>query len=542
MTDDASHELVQLAAEFWQWRARTQPDSFDDVPRPQRPADWAADWSAQAVDERRRQLARFTARHRALDLHAGTVVDRVDARLLRVALDKVHWELDLLRGWQRNPCFYIDQSLVPLYVELLAPPPFGEKRAAAIVRHLQRVPHVLAQGRDNLAGNAAAPFSDYALRLLADGPDNLIAAMDALAPLLPDPHRACLPGLARKIASHLAAYRDWLGTQQFTRSVAIGEKSLRFFLHRVALLPYTIEEMLDHARREYQRAVAMEAVWRRRAEHAAPPTARDSYIEHQRHQEKEVRRFCAERGLLDLSEALRRYRFALMPDYLDPLTWLGVPHYIASPDNPTEDAVRYVRAPQPDLPYFEQSKILDPRVGIVHEGVHAHQLALSWQHPNPARRPFYDSLPNEGIAFYNEELMLQAGLFDRTPASGAFLANGMRLRALRVHADLKLATGELTCDQAADLLARTLPLDPGTAWQETVFFAANPGQGLSYQIGKLQVLDLLTTASTDMDGFELRTFHNRLWREGNVPLVLQRLELLGRNDQLDRADQLGETE
>lgn len=334
-------------------------------------------------------------------------------------MDKVHWELDLLRGWQRNPCFYIDQSLVPLYIELLAPPPFDEERAAAIVRHLQYVPHVLAQARENLAGNAAAPFAAYALRLLVDGPDSLIAAMDALAPLLPSLHGARLPDLARQAASHLAALRDWLGTQHFASPVAVGEKALRFFLHRVALLPYTIEEMLDHAQREYQRAVATEAVWRQRAEPAAAPIVQESFIERQQHQEGEVRRFCAEQGLLDLPQALRRYRFALMPDYLDPLTWLGGPHYIASPDSPGEDAVRYVRASQPDLPYFEQSKALDPRTGIVHEGVHAHQLALSWQHPNPARRPFYDSLPNEGIAFYNEELMLQAGLFDQTPASGS---------------------------------------------------------------------------------------------------------------------------
>jgi len=48
----------------------------------------------------------------------------------------------------------------------------------------------------------------------------------------------------------------------------------------------------------------------------------------------------------------------------------------------------------------------DPRAGILHEGVHYQQLALSWRHPRPVRRHYYDSGSAEGIAFYNEEMML----------------------------------------------------------------------------------------------------------------------------------------
>lgn len=91
--------------------------------------------------------------------------------------------------------------------------------------------------------------------------------------------------------------------------------------------------------------------------------------------------------------------------------------------------------------------------------------------------------------------------------------------------------------EAADLLAAAVPMDGDTAWQEATFFAGNPGQGLSYQIGKLQILELLA-ASHSQHGFSLRRFHDRLWREGNVPLVLQRWELLGGRDQLDEVDRL----
>ncbi|MEU0095600.1 DUF885 family protein [Kribbella sp. NPDC006257] len=537
---EAAQALAHLISEFWRWRTSTQPDSFDDIPRVRRPNGWIADWSAESVADRRAQLTQFTARHQALNITDQPIEVQVDARLFGVGLARVRWELDLLRSWQRNPCFYIDQSLVPIYIELLAPPPFDDERAAAIVRHLERVPIILDQARQNLTGHAAAPFAMYAQRLLADGPENLQRAMTALGPLLPAQFASRLPELSRAAAGHVADYRDWLSEQTFSGQSAVGKDVLTFFLHQVALLPYTVDEMLDHARREYQRAAAAEAVWETRASRSSTGDPSPSYIVQQHVQEEQLRRFYADAGLLDLPETVRHYRFALMPPYLDPLTWLGVPHYISSLQYPDEEAVRYVRALGPDLPYFEQSKALDPRTGIVHEGVHAHQLALSWMHTNPARRHFYDSLPNEGIAFYNEELMLMSGLFDTTPASGAFLANGMRLRALRVRTDLGLATGDLSIDQAADLLAETVPLDRTTAWQEAAFFASNPGQGLSYQIGKMQILDLLATASAKQDDFDLRSFHSRLWREGNVPLVLQRWELLGLRDQLDTADRLAQ--
>ncbi|MGW8374999.1 DUF885 family protein [Streptomyces sp. ODS28] len=533
-----AEELVGLSEEFRRWRTASQADSHDDVPRVARPEGWVADWSAEAVEERRRRLAEFAARHRALELGGEPVAVQVDGRLLGAALDKVHWELDMVRGWQRNPCFYLDQALVAVYELLLEPPPFGPERAAAVLRHLRQVPEVLRQARANLAEHAAAPFAAYARRLLDRGPEDVRRAMAALAPLLPAPYAAELPALAEETAGHLAAFRAWLEGREFGGTTAIGTEALAFYLHRVALLPYGPEQLRAHARGEYARAVALEESWRSRAPGRESAGA-GTLVERQAVQEAEVRGFCAERGLLRLPADLRRYRFAPMPPYLAPLTWLGVPHYLASPEHAREDAVRYVPEPGPGLSYFEQAKVLDPRTGIVHEGVHAHQLALSWQHSDPVRRHFHDSVPNEGLAFHHEELTLTAGLFDDAPASGAFLANSMRLRALRVDVDLGLALGDLALEEAAAQLAERVPVDHATAWQEAVLFSAAPGQGLSYQAGKTQILDLLAAAREEQgDAFDLAGFHDRLWREGNVPLALQRWELLGRSDHVEEAGRL----
>ena len=113
-------------------------------------------------------------------------------------------------------------------------------------------------------------------------------------------------------------------------------------------------------------------------------------------------------------------------------------------------------------------------------------------------------------------------------------------RALRVEVDIQLALGDFTIAEAAEYLARTVPMDDETALEEAVFFAFNPGQAITYQIGKLQIMRFLADARLDReDAFSLREFHDYLMQNGNVPIALQRWEYLGRKDDVHRIDALG---
>jgi uncharacterized protein (DUF885 family) len=226
-----------------------------------------------------------------------------------------------------------------------------------------------------------------------------------------------------------------------------------------------------------------------------------------------------------------------MPGYLEPLRFLGVTDDLTGPHRLAENGVSYVPAPAPGLPYFYAASARDPRAGILHEGAHYQQLALAWRNPRPVRRHYYDSGANEGIAFYNEEMMLVSGLVDDAPHTRTVLCNFMRLRALRVTTDVGLATGALSItDAAADLAAR-VPMDEATAREEAAFFAETPGQALTYQIGKTQLIALLADAvrvrGADLD---LRALHDAIWVNGNVPVALLRWELLGLTDELAAID------
>jgi uncharacterized protein (DUF885 family) len=139
-------------------------------------------------------------------------------------------------------------------------------------------------------------------------------------------------------------------------------------------------------------------------------------------------------------------------------------------------------------------------------------------------------------------MMLQAGLFDDSPRTREIIYNFMRLRALRVEVDVKLALGQFTVGEGADYLAQHVPMDKKSAEAEAALFATDPGQAISYQIGKSQILHFLADARLAQgDKFSLRAFQDYLWINGNVPIALLHWEYLGGDDYLRAVDKLKTT-
>jgi uncharacterized protein (DUF885 family) len=95
----------------------------------------------------------------------------------------------------------------------------------------------------------------------------------------------------------------------------------------------------------------------------------------------------------------------------------------------------------------------------------------------------------------------------------------------------------MTLAEAADYLVQRGPMDVRTAKVEASAFSAQPGQAISYQTGKLQIEKLLAeTRLRQGQAFSLRRFDDALCLNGNVPLVLQRWESLGADDEMRLLD------
>ena len=160
-----------LDRRFWAWRAVQAPRSRDDLPRLDRPVGWSPAWSAADVATYRDRLAAFAAEHAALlaALPPGTLPSgaveagllepaltaggpearrtEVDLRLIGSAIARAQFELDVLRPWQRDPWFYLDQTIGTVYDLLLPPPPIDDGRCAELLVRLQSFEATLEAGR-----------------------------------------------------------------------------------------------------------------------------------------------------------------------------------------------------------------------------------------------------------------------------------------------------------------------------------------------------------------------------------------------------------
>jgi uncharacterized protein (DUF885 family) len=544
-TPPASGSFEEFAADFWAWRARYQPFTADDIPRIEHPFG-SRNWSAASITKQRESLGQLENRWKAFDPRAWPVPRQVDHRLMGSALARVRWELDINRRWERDPTFYLDQTLGALADALLAPPPFDGPRSREIMARMDEIPAILETAKANL--HSAAPFAKLASESLKNIRSQLQTVGREVGPMLSSGSQGRtakwlelakdFESSTEKATTALEAYRAWLekGLPSMPSETAVGRDAYVFFLKNVALLPYSPEQLLAMSRQEWDRAVAFEQYEKNR-NRALPELKLMSSAEEQAHRtawdELAIIHLLIDKGILSVPPGMGHYTVRPVPGYLQALADFAELDDFTSPTRWKENGVRWIYPPSPKLGYFWLATAKDTRPILIHEGVPGHyfQLALSWSHEDPIRRHYYDSGANEGLGFYAEEMMLQAGLFDDSPRTREIIYNFMRLRALRVAVDVKLALGQFALEQAAEYLARTVPMDAATARGEAASFATGPGQAISYQIGKIQIVRFLTDARLAQgDKFNLRAFHDFLWKNGNVPIALQRWEYLGLDD------------
>jgi uncharacterized protein (DUF885 family) len=553
--------LEKLADDFWVWRAQYAPFSPDDVNRMERPGG-TRDWSRASIDQRRKDLAGFEARWKKMNPAEWPVPKQIDYKLMGSALSRVRWELEVNPRWKRDPNFYIDQTLTALAEALTVPAPYDEGRSREILARIENIPSILKQGSENL-DNPPSPFAAVATENLDGIRDHLHTMASALVgstTLRPEELNAATDRAADALEKFQQQLKDKLGSEGMTASqpsdsrgrlesrsslpqqTALGRDVYIWLLRNVALMPFTPEELLAMGRQEWNRAVAFETYEKNRNKDVPPlkmATDINSWIKDAAAKELQIRKFLEERGILTLPKWLQHYTLRETPEYLQALGFTEHDDF-TSPSRLNENCIRYVPEPSEKLGYFWRATAMDPRPITVHEGIPGHyfQLCLSWKNDDPIRRHYYDSGANEGIGFYAEEMMLQAGLFDDPATAGhtrEIIYNFMRLRALRVEVDVKLALGQFTLEQAAKYLQEKVPMDQQTARQEAIAFSTNPGGAMTYQIGKLQILKFLADARMQQgDKFNLRAFHDFVWKNGNVPIALQEWEYLGKPDDLFR--------
>lgn len=533
--------LQALATRFFNWRATVQPASGDDILRVERPDGWVPAVSPVDLSNQVRIYNEFKFMLGQLPRTGWSRTDSVDFLLLRSAIERVNWELNVLRTPFRNPEFYVQQTLGALYELLVISSPMTDVRAENIVKRIASIPATLRYARENLT-DPVQPFARLAVGEFADARERLYRVAAGLQPLFNPRYQQTLAAAVDSASSAIEAFAGEIKAKIPTmkESFSPGKGAYAYYLTTIALVPMTPDRMLAAGRAELDRAMLSELMGAVRDAGLPPmkvfPSAEEQ-IEQSRLDEIAIRKFLDERNLLTVPSWLKHYRNRLMPQSVAVLSSLGVSDDLTSPTRLGEDGVSYIPQPTPGLSFFRIASAKDPRPIIIHEGVPGHycQLCLSWANEDSIRRHYIDSGPIEGWGFYVEEMLLQAGLFDTDrPRTRETIFHFMRLRALRVEADIRLALGAFTIEEAAAFLERAVPMEKQSALDEAAFFASTPGQAISYQIGKSQIQAFQRDVRLrEGERFNLRDFHDYIVKNGNVPIALLRWEYLGLRDEID---------
>lgn len=498
-------------------------DEFVEFARP-RSAAGLPDVRPETIASLREGLDDFRDRLRRIAPEGWSVSERVDHLLVTARMNRLDFDLRVRRPWARDPGTYVDAVQRLAFQDF----PLEGEAAGALEAALGAAPAFLALAETNLT-EAGGELTDLAIRNLvtADGvghghpyrevpPAGTIAWYEDLAGQLETHHPGLVPA-AREAQAAVEGFHEWLteNRERLNAPSGVGRENYDWYLRRVALMPFDWDDVNRIGDRELHRSWAFLELERHR-NRGLPvvdpaPTAED-YARRIAEADEHVRRFLVERDILTV------------PDYVGEFG-TNVPWIV-------RDGGR--------RNFWEEVQYRDPLPDHVHAVIPGHRFdaLLRNREPGPNRSPiraaYRDRGRSEGWAFYLEEMMLQAGLLEELPRTRELYYIFQIARAVRNRAEALMHTNDFTVQEAVDYMVDNTPfMDRDVARVDAEIYLRTPGSGIAYQMGKLQMEELLMDRALDLgDAFDLKAFHDEFLAAGWIPISLIRWEMTGREDEV----------
>ncbi len=501
---------TRLDTLFVRWRVFQRPRVVGELP----------DYSPTSMAAQKAALPAWMAKLRAIDTTGWSASQQINWHLVRAEMNGLDFDHRVLKPWAENPAFYVtvfaEQSDQPRRegpfaegaVELWKhPKTFSPTERAAVTAGLSHVAPLLAQARRNLVGNRRDLwlYSSNALKEQEEALTVLLAREGSTSPM-------GLAATAARTATH--DFAAWVAERAKSKTGAsgIGIANYDWYLKNVQLVPLGYREVKALMERELGRAHTDLALEEQRNAALPPLVPVASESEFNTRFPAAVQKYVAilkERHLLDVR------------DWMVPALTARVGKYSAGP-----------RA------FFGEVDYRDPMVMRTH-GFHwidMERIARE-PHASPIRSSIllyniFDTR-TEGFATAWEELMLQSGMFDASPRSRELIYDLVAQRAARALGELKMHGDLAPVTAAADFAVANTPhgwlrTADGLVWFEQHLYLQQPGYGISYLVGKMDVERTIQRRRQQLGAaFRLDQFMTEFERVGLIPMSLVRWELTG---------------
>ncbi len=494
---------------------------FNEFREIQRPTitDGIHDYSAAATEKQYRQLKTIQSRLAAIDPGSWPVSEQVDYHMVRAEMNALEFYHRVLKPWSRFPTFYLRTRMgtgSTIYDTLpIGDVPAPENEIDEILAMLTSAPKIYEQAKINLMD----PVRDNAELAIGWSEDEIEYYDGVVARVneqLPD-----MAPEADRARSAAVAYRDWLieNRDTMTAPAGVGIENYNWWLKNVLLFPYTWDELLVLAERDYERAYSVLKLTENRNRDLPELEAVSSAAEYKQRWSKfegHILRF------------LRDNEIFTVPDYLKPTgadTWWNEPGGLGVQE------------------FFLKCRDLNPLAEISH-GLTGH--TFFWHRHERDDRPIRGAYPqfrmemliDEGLAFALEELLLNAGLYDEYPRGEEITYIAQVFRAVRMLTDLKIHSNELTLEDATRYYVEKTPYgwahgDSYNTLHDIDMGIINPGYAMAYMGGKFQIDGLLADQAHRLgEDFSLKEFMDDMFAAGAVPFSLLRWEMTGLDDEV----------
>ncbi len=507
MSEAAGYEeLLRLFEEF---REFVVPPKRDGVP----------DYGASAMGSRHEGLGRFQERLAAMDIGGWPVGEQVDYHIVRAEMNGLDFNHRVIRPWSRDPGFYCTfprfEHTMHGAVSVPAELPLPAEELAEFRAGLKRLPEILARARENLT-EVAADFATLALRMKRRERDEWKGFSERAA----EHHPELVPDV-EDILRAIDEFIAWLeeGRDGFGPRAGVGEENWNWFMKHVYLFPYRWDEAYAVVQRELARAetaMRLEELHNRELPELLPAQSEE---EHRRRMEAGMDRLMEFLGTAPVFRELEYVkRMARLPGF-------------ASCD-------------PADMNFFQEVLSRDNLPLCTHD-VCGHSLdgrryADSKRPIRSVPRPYHiNGLRAEGLATGIEEILTHAGLLDDRPRSRELACVLVSFRAARAAAAMKMHRHELDLHGGLDYAARMTARGyskPHTSllWGDLELYLRQPGYGMGYLMGKVQLEGLIADCSRIRDDdFSLSNFFAEFLASGFIPITLVRWEMTGLTDEME---------
>lgn len=477
--------------------------------------------------------------HSALDEIDAEALDQdryIDYQLMKSAVSVELHDLQELDWRYRNPLAYVPVGAV--YQLLIHPVPDVQK---AIKHRLEAIPGYLRGARTLLSlmpDRVVAVWLQSAVQQCEVGADfirNLgrhplifekFTNPARLQPLFDDASHA-LDEFAHFLQQDIAP--------QAVGDFAVGRDRFNRLLHENHFLDVEADTVLAFGEKLFAeteaelkaQAESMQAgadtstlLQQIKQQHPRPEQLLDSY----RKRMREASKWLHKHDLVTIPDT-ESLHIQDTPEFLRPL----IPFAAYEPPMPVDKKQRglYYVTTSEDEALLAEHNLYSIDLTSVHESYPGHHLQFvtaNLHHADNMTRSVHASASlYEGWALYCEDLMEEQGFLNRKEHRFIMLRDRL-WRALRVIIDVKIHAHGMSLDEASRLMVAKLGFEQQQADSELAWYSTAPTVPLCYATG-YELIKAVREYQQQQDGFELKSFHDALLKQGSIalPLVIRRV-------------------